>query len=471
MGNATDDPTREELAHAIGEVTGLRLLPGMEEPLLAHVHDRARRHGMSPKAYLEDQLGDAAERAAMVQALTIGETHFFRGRARLEAIRTHVLPDIVDRAIEQSRDIRIVSAGCATGEEIYTISIFLRELLESRGCPDLRVDLIGADINPDFLDRARAARYSEWSLRGVTAEVRARYFDRDEGGYVLATRLRRGVRFVPLDLAEEADRSAGPGFAASDLVLCQNVLYYLLHEHRDHALARLVGWLRPRGWLLVGATDNRSGFIEGCEPVTIDDTVLYRQVAVGRTERRSDPELASVIPPAYDVHEWVSLPSAPPLPRHSTASPPSERPVAQPEEKDVARGGVEELLELAREAGPAAALERLEQQLIETPEVPSLHALHGLLHAETGDHGGALECFRRALYLDPSSPLAHAGAAIAAQHLGRPSVVRRHAARARALCRQERWAERPVEAWEGMTTRELVSIMDAVCGEDPVGPR
>src|SRR5207247_1807290 len=121
----------------------------------------------------------------LLQAVTIGETYFFRNQDQFNALRNEVLPQIIDKRRKSGvKQIRIWSAGCASGEEIYSVAILLRELL-----PDIAnwsILLLGTDINAASLERARRGSYRTWSFRNETPDyLRPRWFRHDGDNYQL----------------------------------------------------------------------------------------------------------------------------------------------------------------------------------------------------------------------------------------------------------------------------------------------
>lgn len=133
--------------------------------------------------------------------LTVGETYFFRETASLEALEKYILPDLI-ASRRSMRYLRIWSAGCATGEEPYTIAIMLHRMI-----PDIRkwqITLLATDINPRFLEKAAQGIYREWSFRGDFQWLKDQYFKRTlDGRYRIAEKIRKMVTFNYLNLATD----------------------------------------------------------------------------------------------------------------------------------------------------------------------------------------------------------------------------------------------------------------------------
>ena len=111
--------------------------------------------------------------------LTIGETNFFRNKPQFEALQHHIFPEIFERRAAL-RSIRIWSAGCATGEEPYSIAMLLQKMLPD--IADWHISILATDINPDFLLRAREGLYGNWSFRDTNGDVTERSFTQKDNG-------------------------------------------------------------------------------------------------------------------------------------------------------------------------------------------------------------------------------------------------------------------------------------------------
>jgi chemotaxis protein methyltransferase CheR len=165
---------------------------------------------------------------AMLPALTVGETHFFRNRPQMEALAREVLPAIIARRRSERR-LRIWSAGCATGEEPYSVAMLIDGLLADRRDWDVRI--VGTDLNPEALERARLGVYGSWSFREVPEPMMRTHFEPSASGKLeLSPAIREMVSFSPLNIVT-ADYGALPlALTDLDLILCRNVLIYFRPE-------------------------------------------------------------------------------------------------------------------------------------------------------------------------------------------------------------------------------------------------
>jgi len=149
----------------------------------------------------------------LVNALTIGESHFFRNRGQFDALYHEVLPEIIERR-RSLRTLRIWSAGCAGGQEPYSIAILLRELLPD--VDDWAITILATDVNTKALDRARKGLYSEWAFREDRAKRwRYRYFQQIGKRFQIHSDIRQMVTFKQLNLAQEVADSSQRTVAVS----------------------------------------------------------------------------------------------------------------------------------------------------------------------------------------------------------------------------------------------------------------
>jgi chemotaxis protein methyltransferase CheR len=234
----------------------------------------------APEAYLAwlaTLPDESQEWRRLVGHLTVGETYFFRDRASLAALEQHVLPSLIAaRRAQGILQLRIWSAGCATGEEPYSLAILLDRLLPDRS--DWRLLILATDINPDALQAARRGLYRPWSFRATPAWLRERYFHhRGAATFEVDPRIRQLVTFAWLNFADERSLALRADTSAMDVILCRNVLIYFTHEAQRATVARLQRALAPGGWLFVGAAETSADLLRPLVPVNFPDAILYRK--------------------------------------------------------------------------------------------------------------------------------------------------------------------------------------------------
>ena len=236
----------------------------------------------------------SAEWRSLAEQLTINETFFFRNSVNFLALAQNVLPERI-RANARTKQLRILSAGCSSGDEAYSLAIMVREALPDLAAWDVKI--IGIDINPAILLKATQARYSEWSLRATSEDVRRRYFRADGADFVLAPEIQKMVRFEERNLVD-----ADPLFwesLACDVVFCRNVLMYFTPETARGVVRRISQALLPRGFLFLGHAETLRGITPEFHLCHTNDTFYYQQ----RDACEAAPTATRAAPPGEPVEE------------------------------------------------------------------------------------------------------------------------------------------------------------------------
>lgn len=256
MSAVLGTPELEQFQATIAERLGLRFDDNRLTFLAELLARRAQERHSSVAAYLTTLSADAdsnGELGELARELTVGETYFFRHGEQFQALLEVALPERLS-ARAASRKLKLLSAGCASGEEPYSLAILLRE----RGVePGFEVSIQGLDLNPDALAKARRAVYSPWSLRETPAELRERWFERDGRDFRLVSSVRQAVRFDQHNLILPAPSLLPKAYF--DIVLCRNVLMYFTPEHAARVVSRLATALAPGGFLFLGHAETLRG--------------------------------------------------------------------------------------------------------------------------------------------------------------------------------------------------------------------
>jgi two-component system CheB/CheR fusion protein len=189
-----------------------------------------------------EEIGD------LVKSFLINVTQFFRDAEAFAYLKTEVLPRLIDQARERDRVLRLWAAGCASGEEPYSLAMLLTEMLGGE-LPEWSVKIFATDLDEAAINFARRGLYSENLLKGVPTEYRDRFFERADQGYRISKALRQMVIFGQQDLSRSAP------FPRIDLVLCRNVLIYFTPELQDYVLNQFAFSLSPGGYLFLGKAE------------------------------------------------------------------------------------------------------------------------------------------------------------------------------------------------------------------------
>ena len=190
---------------------------------------------------------DPAGWSALDACCRIPISRFHRDQGVFEALRTEILPELATGARERGdTTLRIWSAGCASGEEPYTLAAIW--ILDSAPrFPDLSLEIVATDIEPHLLERCRDGRYERGSLREVPEEWLSKMFTEEEGRFVIRPELRAPVRFLRQDLREETPDGQ------FDLVCCRNLAFtYFDEASQAEILRKLIEKIRPGGRLVIG---------------------------------------------------------------------------------------------------------------------------------------------------------------------------------------------------------------------------
>jgi len=186
--------------------------------------------------------------------LTIGETYFFRDPKTFSEMETAILPALINERRSSGKHLRLWSAACCTGEEPYSYAMLLNELLPD--LPNWNLSILGTDINPHFLAKAKRGVYSEWSFRAITDAYRKQYFHTDgPKGFCLNDKIKKMVRFNYLNLVEDAYPSLMNGTSGLDIIMCNNVLIYFSGNQIKKVVNQLAQSLIEGGYLVVTAIE------------------------------------------------------------------------------------------------------------------------------------------------------------------------------------------------------------------------
>jgi chemotaxis protein methyltransferase CheR len=250
----------DTIARLLRRRSGLVLTPdraGLAERSLKPV---MQRYGFPDiKAMVADiRLGHDALAEAVAEAMTVNETSFFREPAQFARLQNEILPRLA-RARMGSRRLRLWSAACSNGQEVWSLAMLLDEM----GFGDWQIDLVGSDFSSLAVARAQAGCYSCFEMdRGVDAGRLARHFDIQNGAWTVRERLRAVARFSRFNLLESC------GWIEDvDVLFCRNVLMYFDSPTRTRVLERLAETLSADGMLLLGESEAVEMMPAGLKPL------------------------------------------------------------------------------------------------------------------------------------------------------------------------------------------------------------
>ncbi|BBX31644.1 chemotaxis protein CheR [Mycolicibacterium mageritense DSM 44476 = CIP 104973] len=284
------DESFEALLRYMRDSRGFDFTGYKRTSLMRRVRHRMDHAGYeSFEQYLDVLQASSEEFSALFNTILINVTAFFRDPDAWEFVRTDVIPRVL---AERGPDdpIRVWSAGCASGQEAYTLAILLAEALG----PDAfrqRVKIYATDIDEEALAEARAASYDERSVESVPPDLLARYFEQLNGRYVFHKDLRRAVIFGRNDLVKDAPISR------VDLLVCRNTLMYLNAETQRNVLNRLHFALAAQGTLFLGHAEMLLSHADRFTPLNLKHRVFRKAAGSHTGMERYDPAASM-----YDRH-------------------------------------------------------------------------------------------------------------------------------------------------------------------------
>jgi two-component system CheB/CheR fusion protein len=232
---------------------------------------------MSIEGYLERLRQEPQEVHALFRDLLINVTNFFRDGDAFENLATSVAPKLFEgRGADDT--VRVWVPGCATGEEVFSIAILLREYMDKLSAIP-RVQIFATDIDERALAVARAARYPEALLDSVSPERRKRFFLLDGGSYVLSKDVRELCIFSPHSVIRD------PPFSRIDLISCRNLLIYFGVEAQNQVIPTFHYALRPDGYLFLGSAENVGQFEDLFVPIEKKHRIFRRRSDVSSSLR------------------------------------------------------------------------------------------------------------------------------------------------------------------------------------------
>ncbi|HEY3351879.1 MAG TPA: protein-glutamate O-methyltransferase CheR [Polyangia bacterium] len=221
--------------------------------------------------YLRYDPGRKAEYEAIVERVTTNETYFFREAYQLAAFRDEVLPELAARRRAGTRRLTVWSAGCASGEEAYTIGILVAE--SGLYAPN-EVHIFGNDISRRVLATARKGIYGRSSFRQTDERQLRRHFREVPGGYQVRDEIRAMVSFGQINLI---DRDGLALLPEVDVIFCRNVLIYFDLESRRRAIATFFSKLGTGGYLLLGHAESLMNLSTAFELCHLQNDLVYRK--------------------------------------------------------------------------------------------------------------------------------------------------------------------------------------------------
>lgn len=255
----------EIIAKTVYEATGIHLDNTKAYLIETRLSPLVKELGLTSYRQLAEEVRNKPASTTMIRlidAITTNETFFFRDTQPFELLRHKLLPDLYDRRMRKMREgndpgpVRIWSAACSTGQEIYSIAMIMKEMMPLFGNPQLK--LLGTDISRAALQQASTGRYNKFEVeRGLSPEMRNKYFVADQNTWRIKDELRAMVSFQQINLLKPL-----VGIGKWDIIFCRNVAIYFPMADRKNLFNSLADSLNPGGALIIGSTEFMSGICD-----------------------------------------------------------------------------------------------------------------------------------------------------------------------------------------------------------------
>lgn len=209
----------------------------------------------------------------LFEVITTNETSFYRNPPQLEVFQNQVMSDVLADSRSKGRKLRIWSAGCSTGEEPYTISMILHELLKTEISQwDIRIT--ANDLSERVLDSARRGIYNDYTLRTTPPEIAQRYFSMNNGTNTINEEVKKLVSFGQINLK---DRAQLKRVERSQIVFCRNVIIYFDDDMKKQVINAFYDNLLPGGYLIIGHSESLHNITRAFKPIHYPGAIIYKK--------------------------------------------------------------------------------------------------------------------------------------------------------------------------------------------------
>ena len=269
MDNILSNSEFEQFRTLIYDESGIHFSDNNRAILESRLRERLKVAQLSDVgAYYSLIRSKEGELKVLLDSVTTNLTRFFRNQAHFQSFEYSVIPKILARkAEEKSREIRIWSAGCSTGEEPYSIAILLKEMLP----PDFLIEIIASDLSLKSLMTAKEGYYPETRVGDVPEKYLTKYFERVTDGYRICDSVKELITFDYHNL------KFAPGLANLDIIFCRNVIIYFDEAAQKAVVEKFWDALAWDSYLFIGHSESLFGMNTRFEFVKTDWATLYRK--------------------------------------------------------------------------------------------------------------------------------------------------------------------------------------------------
>ncbi len=316
------NPVLTEIREIVLNKLGLNFLEKQEKELYAKIGAASKGFNFNNTDefinWLINQPLTPAQIEKLATYLTIGETYFFREKKALDFLEFKYLPDLIGKRKGKGQHLKIWSAGCASGEEPYSVAILLKHVI-----PDIEnwdITILATDINAAFLEKARAGVYSKWSFRGIPESFKTNNFEKIENEkFRINGAIKEMVTFSYLNLASGPYPSINNIYNTFDVILCRNVLIYFSHKGIKTVTSKLYSSLADEGVLLVSPVETSDLISPKFNRLSYKGVTIYMKDPKNTSTIKSTPVKSTTIKyPQKQIHSITSKPTI----RHFEKPPP-----------------------------------------------------------------------------------------------------------------------------------------------------
>ncbi len=407
----------ERFRKLISQASGIFFDRGKWEILRLGLSDRAQAAGADSLADYYDLLTTKPDREEelrrLLEHVSVQETQFFRNLPQFDALRKYIIPELIRRKAGAHRTIRMWSAGCSTGQEVYSLAMSMLDVM-----PDMsawNISIIGTDLNQHALDVAKRGWYPEKHMTGLDRLHIESYMKQVDGGYRVNDAVRDMVGFQRMNLVTDPLPIIEIG--TCDIIFCRNVIIYFTHETAKFVIEHFFDILNPGGYLFLGHSETLWKMSNKYSLVEIGDAFIYKKsLPRGINGRRFIPDRRMRQGPL--PHGVISDRRKKPS-RRDVSSSPGIQLVPIPDSKsssseaettadvDLVFTPVEEAKTLLELGEYDKAVESLNKALESEGTNPEVYFLLGLASEKKDEFDDAADFFRKTIYCDDKYSIAY----------------------------------------------------------------
>jgi chemotaxis protein methyltransferase CheR len=366
---------------------------------------------------------------SLIDVLTVAETYFFRHSGHFEYIRQEILPNLDNL----NRPLQIFSAGCATGEEAYSLAMLLHAEM-----PNIQFRILACDISKANILAAKKGIYTDWSLRNKASwpQMENYFTFLGDGKYQLKSVIKDKVSFLCCNLLDNFIQHANLLRHSFDLIFCRNMMIYINNIEAKKLTDNLISLLQPQGWIFPSPSDPISPYIKRLSPVKTTDGLIFHNQP-GHTRKRLTLRAAKDTEKPHKNRNQRQSKTVPQSVKAAANPCTSLKDAIPPSTANLKQTTLEiHIYELLERGQTHAALEKIELHHRRFPLSLEAYLLQAFIYWQQKQISWALNSLEKAIYLDPDSPMAFYLSGLLLQKQGSLGQAKSHLLRAKSLLEQ-----------------------------------